>query len=214
MDSPRKPRISGLFDCPDFLESKRNRIELELYGCAGLVVKHRIDALQIKESNIEWTREDKEMTEQSEVFSAEKAGQFLKECREKKNLSQEHLADAIGLPRQSVSNWERGHSSPTAAYQEKLCSMLDITADELLRGEYVFMRIDDFKKMTRKDVERIRYWDPEGSTNYRWDKKDIDEAHRHLQKEFPECNVQRKFTVSIIGIFMTHRGEIMGSLCS
>ncbi len=150
--------------------------------------------------------------EQQDIFDPQKCGNFIRECREAKGLSQGQLAEAVGLPRQSVSKWELGDATPVAPYLEKLCVALDISADELLRGERIYMRIDEFKRLNRENVEQIRFWEPEGATNYRWCKKDIEEAHSHLEKLYPDGSVYRPFTTKIMLIFMTHRGKIMKDL--
>lgn len=41
-----------------------------------------------------------------------KQGEYLRKLRIERELSQEQLAEAMGLSRQSISKWERGVSIP------------------------------------------------------------------------------------------------------
>jgi transcriptional regulator with XRE-family HTH domain len=56
----------------------------------------------------------------------------LFELRKKKNLSQEELADKIGVSRQAVSKWERAESSPDTDNLIELARLYEISLDELL----------------------------------------------------------------------------------
>jgi len=56
----------------------------------------------------------------------------LFELRKKKNLSQEELADRIGVSRQAVSKWERAESSPDTSNLIELAKLYEVSLDELL----------------------------------------------------------------------------------
>ena len=60
----------------------------------------------------------------------------LKSLREKKNLSQEDLANKLRISRQSISKWEQGISYPSILYLVPLTKMLDCTLEELLKDLY------------------------------------------------------------------------------
>ncbi len=59
-------------------------------------------------------------------------GQRIRELRKKNDLTQEKLADYLGVSYQAVSKWETGVSSPDLALIRPLTKLLHITADELL----------------------------------------------------------------------------------
>ena len=42
----------------------------------------------------------------------QKIGQFLRECRKEKGITQEHLAEMLGVTNRSVSRWENGSNLP------------------------------------------------------------------------------------------------------
>ena len=53
-------------------------------------------------------------------------------CRKKAGLSQEALAEIIGVSRQSISKWETGESSPEISKLPLLAKAFEVTADWLL----------------------------------------------------------------------------------
>lgn len=58
----------------------------------------------------------------------------LLELRKKHGLSQEQLADKLGISRQSVSKWERAEASPDTDNLLLLADLYGVSLDELLRG--------------------------------------------------------------------------------
>ena len=58
----------------------------------------------------------------------------LLEFRKNKNLSQEELAEKIGVSRQSIYAWESGKSVPDIENMSKLCQILEIKANDLTNG--------------------------------------------------------------------------------
>ena len=59
----------------------------------------------------------------------------LYELRKKHNLSQEELAEKLGVSRQAVSKWERCEASPDTDNLIALAKIYDLTLDELIYGE-------------------------------------------------------------------------------
>ena len=55
--------------------------------------------------------------------------------RKNKNLSQEELANILGVSRQTISKWETGESTPDFDKIIPLCEFYGITSDELLSGK-------------------------------------------------------------------------------
>lgn len=62
-------------------------------------------------------------------------GQRITQRRKQLGLSQEALADAVGVSRQAVSKWELDEAQPDAAKIVLLAQALEMTTDELLLGE-------------------------------------------------------------------------------
>ena len=55
----------------------------------------------------------------------------LKEVRSKKKLSQQELADMVGVSRNTISSLETGQYEPTAKLAYILCIALDMKFEEL-----------------------------------------------------------------------------------
>ena len=65
-------------------------------------------------------------------------GTAIRQAREEKGMSQERLAEELGVSRQAVSKWEMGQSVPTARNMEGIEAALDLPAGtlaELLKEE-------------------------------------------------------------------------------
>lgn len=58
----------------------------------------------------------------------------IQHLRKAKGISQEQLADKIGVSRQAVSKWESEQSLPDIEKVILLCEFFDVTTDYLLRG--------------------------------------------------------------------------------
>ncbi len=66
-----------------------------------------------------------------------KIGKFISECRKAKGLTQSQLAETLGITDKAVSKWETGKSMPDLSLFTPLCSLLGITLNELLLGEFI-----------------------------------------------------------------------------
>ena len=54
-------------------------------------------------------------------------------CRKKAGLSQEALAEKLGVSRQAISKWETGASDPSTANLIALAKLFGTTPEELLK---------------------------------------------------------------------------------
>ena len=68
-----------------------------------------------------------------------KIGKFIAECRKKQNLTQSQLAEKLGITDRAVSKWENGRAMPDSSLMLDLCSILNISVNELLSGEVIGM---------------------------------------------------------------------------
>lgn len=68
-------------------------------------------------------------------MNQEKIGKFIAKLRKEKNMTQEQLAEKMGVSINAVSKWERGISFPDVSLYKKLCNELNINIEELINGE-------------------------------------------------------------------------------
>ncbi len=64
-----------------------------------------------------------------------KQGEYLKNLRNGKGISQDALGEALGISRQSVSKWEQGNSTPDIDNIGKLAEFYGVSIDSLVKGE-------------------------------------------------------------------------------
>ena len=64
-------------------------------------------------------------------------GEKIWRLRESRNMSQEELAEKLGVSRQTVSNWENDKAVLDAEKLATLCSVFGVSADDMLIGEGV-----------------------------------------------------------------------------
>ena len=55
-----------------------------------------------------------------------KIGNFILNCRKEKGLTQEQLAEKLGVTSKSISRWENGNTMPDYSLLKDLCNELDI----------------------------------------------------------------------------------------
>ena len=83
-----------------------------------------------------------------------KIGKFIKECRNKNNLTQSELAEKLGITDRAVSKWENGRAMPDSSLMLDLCKELKITVNDLLSGEVVI--VEDYnKELENKLIEMV-----------------------------------------------------------
>ncbi len=68
-----------------------------------------------------------------------KIGKFIADCRKKKNLTQMQLAEKLNITDRAISKWECGRAMPDSSIMLDLCSVLEISVNELLLGEEIEM---------------------------------------------------------------------------
>ena len=56
-------------------------------------------------------------------------------CRKKAGMSQEGLAEVIGVSRQAISKWETGRAYPDVQVFPVLADIFGVSIDYIMRGE-------------------------------------------------------------------------------
>lgn len=62
----------------------------------------------------------------------------LKKYMQLRNISQLELAESLGVSQQSVSNWCTGLKMPRMNKIDRICELLEISREELMRAEPAF----------------------------------------------------------------------------
>lgn len=64
-----------------------------------------------------------------------KFAEKLVRLRKEHNLSQEQLAEKLGVSRQAVSRWEAGETTPDLLNLLGICNVFNVSADSLIRDD-------------------------------------------------------------------------------
>ena len=83
----------------------------------------------------------------------ETIGNRIAKFRKAKSMTQENLAEKMGVSSQAVSKWETDTSCPDISLVPQLCKVLGVTADELLCGSEPEVRL--VPKEQRKSLEEL-----------------------------------------------------------
>ena len=70
-------------------------------------------------------------------MNQEVIGKFIAECRKEKKLTQQELADKLGVTDRAISHWENGRRLPDYSLLKELCDTLSISINELFAGEKI-----------------------------------------------------------------------------
>ena len=79
-----------------------------------------------------------------------KIGKFIARQRKLKDLTQEELAEELGISKNAVSKWERGLCLMDMSLLKPLSEILGVTINEILAGEII-----EEKDLTQKSEENI-----------------------------------------------------------
>ena len=74
-----------------------------------------------------------EPVRKEKAASARSLGEVLKRRRTECKMTQEFVAEALGVSRQAVSKWESGASDPSTANLIALAKLIGTTPEELLK---------------------------------------------------------------------------------
>ncbi len=68
-------------------------------------------------------------------MNQQKVGQFLKKLRKEKSITQEQLAEILGVSNRSISRWENGTTMPDFDLLIQMAKYYDVEIGEILDGE-------------------------------------------------------------------------------
>ena len=88
-----------------------------------------------------------------------KTGAFLKELRKEKNITQEELAEQMGVSRRTVSRWETGSNMPDMDVLIDISDFYEIDLREILDGERKDKQMD---KEMKETILKVSEYENEG----------------------------------------------------
>ena len=128
-----------------------------------------------------------------------KLGEKIKALRKQKNISQEVLAQVLGVSFQAVSKWETGVTMPDVALIPAIASFFEVSTDELF----------DFNRMEQEQKVMELCW---AAANYRWSDPARSEAMlRDALKQFPGNDII--LNNLLYTMLMPERNEEVVTLC-
>lgn len=85
-------------------------------------------------------------------------GKKIVNLRLSENLTQEKLAEKLGITRQTLSNWESDITSPDLKQAKKLCSIFCVSFDELVGNDLnvIQQKLINTEKLTIKQTKFIK----------------------------------------------------------
>lgn len=93
-------------------------------------------------------------------------GNSLAGARKKSGLSQEEVAEKLGVSRQTVSKWEQGETVPDIYQTKKLAAAYRMTLDELTDFDFELNNIQEIIEKTDEEKSSKIDWTKAWSKKY------------------------------------------------
>lgn len=86
----------------------------------------------------------------------EKFGNFIKELRKEKGITQKELGEKLNITDKAISKWERGLSFPDITMLNLLAEFFEVDVSELLNGEKGNKKDIDIEKVVNEAIEKYK----------------------------------------------------------
>ena len=93
-------------------------------------------------------------------------GSSLFDARKKKGMSQEAVAEKLGVSRQTISKWETDETLPDIRQSKRLAALYGLTLDELIEFDLEVREIQEAIDRTREEVSDKIDWTKAWSKKY------------------------------------------------
>ena len=93
-------------------------------------------------------------------------GNHLFHARKKKGMSQEEVAEKLGISRQTVSKWETDETLPDICQSKKLAALYGLSLDELVEFDIDVKEIQEVIDRTSEEVSDKIDWTKAWSKKY------------------------------------------------
>ena len=119
----------------------------------------------------------------------------LLQYRKENNLSQEDLAEKIGVSRQAVSKWERAEASPDTDNLIRLAEIYGVSLDEMLTGKKTQAEPEPEPQEAESGTESF---EPDPDTNYKqYDKVSFKKGIHVESKDGDKVHISFKDGVNV-----------------
>ena len=81
-----------------------------------------------------------------------KIGGFLKDLRKEKGITQEQLAEKLGVSGRTISRWETGNNMPDISLLVEIAEFFDVSIPEIIKGK---RKSEDMKEETKEVAESM-----------------------------------------------------------
>jgi len=127
-------------------------------------------------------------------------GEKLKEARKKAGLTQEELAELIGISRAAVAKWETDNGLPDIENLKTVAGLLDVSVDYLLDdGESLDLSV------TKKAIDLNKYGNGEKLSRM----KKLEIKERIVRDTYPDAEIIR---LTLTGIRNTKRETVIDQI--
>ena len=104
---------------------------LSLTVVAAVIVIIVIAVKKSRKNNPAYVPQEPVTPQQEEIRKT--LGETLKELRTERNMTQEFVAESLGVSRQAVSKWENGSSEPSTSNLIAIAKLYEVAPEELLK---------------------------------------------------------------------------------
>ena len=93
-------------------------------------------------------------------------GSHLSNARKKSGLSQEAVAEKLGVSRQTISKWELDETLPDIRQAKRLALLYHLTLDELISFDIEQQEIEDIIEKISEETQKKINWNQVWSKKY------------------------------------------------
>lgn len=141
-------------------------------------------------------------------------GKNLFQARKKKGLSQEAVAEKLGVSRQTISKWETDETLPDIRQAKKLAVLYGLTLDELIEFDADVQEIQEvINKTTEETVNKVdwtKMWAEKYPILARYqDEVDVAGYEEQLQKIL--FDIEKEYGYNALDAFLVLK-DILGQL--
>ena len=141
-------------------------------------------------------------------------GENLFQARKKKGLSQEAVAEKLGVSRQTISKWETDETLPDIRQAKKLAVLYGLTLDELIEFDADVQEIQEvINKTTEETVNKVdwtKVWAEKYPVLARY-QEEVDVAGYEEQLQKLLFDMEKEYGYNALDAFLVLK-DILGQL--